>query len=289
MLVDWTEGTGGSGSQTRGSAAKANESTWNMRLAPSTPWSAPGGAAPIDFEATPSASTPVTTRLAFASTSQLVADVQAWVDDPSTNFGWILNTESEHMSGTARRFGSRESGTAPSLVVTFTAAAPPTAPEITSQPQDQTVFAGETATFSVAASGTAPLNYQWSLSQATLPGATNATLVLANVAATNAGSYTVSISNAAGAKVSAPATLTLAPAPLIQPVTLPGGGLNLGFAAQVGHNYFLQYASDLSALPAVNWQTLTNIPAPPLTTNVLVLDPVSNPQRFYRLEAVQAP
>jgi len=47
------------------------------------------------------------------------------------------------------------------------------APTITTQPQSQTVMVGATATFSVVATGTAPLSYQWSKSGATINGATN--------------------------------------------------------------------------------------------------------------------
>ena len=288
MLVDWGEGTGGSGSKTTGSPAKTNESTWNARLSPSTEWSAPGASAPVDFVATPSASKPLAGQtLAFSSTPQLIADVQAWVDHPDKNFGWILISESESLEGTARRFGSREfPSIAPSLVVTFTAGAPPTPPAITSQPLDQTVYAGDDTIFNVIASGTPPLSYQWNLNLAGLTGATNATLTLTNVHTANAGSYTVTISNAAGSVVSAPATLTLAPPPVIQPVTLSGGVLELNFAAQAGHNYLLQF---VVSLPATNWQTLTNISGPTVATNVLVSDPISSSQRYYRLEAVQEP
>jgi Immunoglobulin domain len=288
MLVDWGEGTGGSGSKTMGSPAKTNESTWDARFFPSTLWSAPGASAPVDFVATPSASKLLAGQtLAFSSTPQLIADVQGWVDHPDTNFGWILISESESLEETARRFGSREfPSIAPTLVVTFTAGAPQTLPEITSQPQDQVVYAGDAATFNVIASGTPPLSYLWSLNLAGLTGATNAALILTNVQTANAGSYTVTISNAAGSVVSAPATLTLATAPVIQPVTLTGGVLELNFAAQAGHNYLLQF---VGSLPATNWQTLTNISAPAFATNVLVLDPVSSSQRFYRLEALQAP
>src|SRR5437762_3467606 len=77
MLVDWGEGTGGGGQQARGSAAKADEATWNVRFSPSTFWSAPGASAPIDFAVTPSASTPLAgSSLVFASTPELIADVQ---------------------------------------------------------------------------------------------------------------------------------------------------------------------------------------------------------------------
>src|SRR5204863_3652535 len=137
---------------------------------------------------------------------------------------------------------------------------------------DQAAFAGEDATFSVVGTGTPPLSYQWSLNQASVTGATNTTLVLANVQAINAGIYTVTITNAAGSKVSAPATLRLLPPPLIQPVTLTAGMLNLNFVVEAGHNYSVQF---LDSLPAGTWQTLTNIAAPLAATHIAVSDPIS--------------
>ncbi|MGA3008461.1 MAG: choice-of-anchor tandem repeat GloVer-containing protein, partial [Opitutaceae bacterium] len=85
-----------------------------------------------------------------------------------------------------------------------------------------TVVAGSTVTFTVAATGTGTLNYQWKLNNATLSGATNPALVLTNVNASNAGSYTVVVSNSSGSVTSAAATLTvtvpLAPsAPVFSP------------------------------------------------------------------------
>src|SRR3989442_13845029 len=55
----------------------------------------------------------------------------------------------------------RSAGTVTSASATLTVNPAPVAPAITSQPVNQTVTAGQTATFTVAASGTAPLAYQW--------------------------------------------------------------------------------------------------------------------------------
>src|SRR5206468_3389612 len=56
---------------------------------------------------------------------------------------------------------SNSAGTATSNPATLTVNTAAVAPAITTQPANQTVTAGQTATFSVAASGTAPLSYQW--------------------------------------------------------------------------------------------------------------------------------
>jgi len=82
-------------------------------------------------------------------------------------------------------------------------------PVITGQPTNQTVAVGGTASFSVSASGTAPLAYQWSVNTTNLVGATNATLVLTNLQFAQAGNYAVQITNAAGTAFSSNALLTV--------------------------------------------------------------------------------
>ncbi len=87
---------------------------------------------------------------------------------------------------------------------------PPMPPAITSQPTDQTVTAGGTATFTVIASGTSPLNYQWYFNTYTpLTNATDATLMLTNVQPGQAGSYSVLVTNAFVCILSSNAVLTV--------------------------------------------------------------------------------
>lgn len=92
-------------------------------------------------------------------------------------------------------------------------------PEITVQPQNQTVIAGLNATFSVTAVGAPPLAYQWKFNGSALAGQTGASLVITNVSAANAGSYQVIVSNPAGSVPSAVVTLTVNPPP---PVVVTG-------------------------------------------------------------------
>ena len=82
-------------------------------------------------------------------------------------------------------------------------------PSITSQPQNLTVAANQNATFSVTASGTAPLSYQWYLQGSLLNSATNSTLTVSNVANKNAGRYSVMISNVVSSITSTSAVLTV--------------------------------------------------------------------------------
>jgi hypothetical protein len=82
-------------------------------------------------------------------------------------------------------------------------------PSVTRQPASRPVYLGGTARFTVEAAGTTPLSYQWRKAGVDIAGATSNTLVLSNVAAADAASYTVRIANVAGSIVSSGATLTL--------------------------------------------------------------------------------
>src|SRR6266540_1381316 len=87
---------------------------------------------------------------------------------------------------------------------------PPGTPTITSQPVSQTVNVGQDASFAVAATGAAPLTYQWRKDGVNIVGATSNTYVLSVVQTNQAGSYTVVVSNTAGSVTSAPpAALTV--------------------------------------------------------------------------------
>ena len=82
------------------------------------------------------------------------------------------------------------------------------APAISTQPSSLTVTAPQPASFSVTASGTAPLQYQWTKNGANV-GTNATTFSLATTATTDAGSYTVIVSNTAGSVTSNAALLTV--------------------------------------------------------------------------------
>jgi hypothetical protein len=89
-------------------------------------------------------------------------------------------------------------------------------PSIISQPQNQTVNLGGTATFSVTVSNVGgPFSYQWALGGTNLVGAISNVLTLANVTALNAGTYSVVVSSQAGATASSNALLTVVLPPFI--------------------------------------------------------------------------
>ena len=88
---------------------------------------------------------------------------------------------------------------------------PSLAPMITSQPDDQTFDAGDTAVFSVTANGIPAPTYQWRLDGSILVGETNAALNISNVQEADAGSYTVEVSNSEGSVISDAAMLNVSP------------------------------------------------------------------------------
>jgi uncharacterized delta-60 repeat protein len=100
-------------------------------------------------------------------------------------------------------------GSTTSTVAILTVNIPATLPVITVAPKPQTVAAGGSATFSVEATGTAPLNYQWLFKNEPINGANAATLTLTGVLAAQAGNYSVKVSNAAGAVTSAVSALVV--------------------------------------------------------------------------------
>lgn len=83
-------------------------------------------------------------------------------------------------------------------------------PVVTQQPLSLTVLAGDSAVFSVGASGTGPLNYRWQLNNQDISGATNATLTVSNVQASVLGDYRVFVGSSAGVISSHIATLEFA-------------------------------------------------------------------------------
>lgn len=138
MGTNWNPGTvegdafgiGGTG---QGDQAQLGDATWNDAFYKQTPWHTPGG----DHASTVSASLFLNnntqgTVYTWQSTSRLVADVQGWLDNPSTNFGWELINADETSQRTFFAFYSCEwhtftGGNAaqePALLVTFTVPEP---------------------------------------------------------------------------------------------------------------------------------------------------------------------
>lgn len=123
MFVSWGEG---SGSNTTGSVALPGAATWNERFFGGTAWATPGGQSGVDFSPSASATTFVgdVGPYVWASNPELVNDVRFWVENPASNHGFMLMSQSEGSPGSGRRFGATEQpgGTIPpaQLVVTYT-------------------------------------------------------------------------------------------------------------------------------------------------------------------------
>jgi hypothetical protein len=128
-------------------------------------------------------------------------------------------TATTDSGSTFRVVVNNTAGTVTSAAATLTVNAAPVAPTITTQPVNQTVTAGQTATFTVVAGGTAPLSYQWQKNGANIAGATATSYTTPATATTDSGStFAVVVSNTAGTVTSNSATLTVnaAPVPGIQ-------------------------------------------------------------------------
>lgn len=94
----------------------------------------------------------------------------------------------------------------------------PSPPVITVQPTNETLYLNRTARFSVSVVGNTPYSYQWTFDSTNITGATNAQLVITNAQFTDAGTYTVTITNSLGSTNSANAVLTVNPPPPCAPV-----------------------------------------------------------------------
>ena len=127
LLTGWGEGNGG---DVTGSNAQPGDATWNQRHFGSDSWGSPGGLIGTDYAEVPSATTSVGGIGAYAwgSSTELVADAQSWLDDPASNFGFILISQTEGTTGTGRRFASREQPggviPAPQLELTYSVPEP---------------------------------------------------------------------------------------------------------------------------------------------------------------------
>jgi hypothetical protein len=137
--------------------------------------------------------------------------------------GLSVNADTGAVSGSATTEGTytltasavNALGTGPSMAITLTVTDPvsggsgPTAPLIVFPPLALSTTVGSTAQFSVSAVGSGVLSYQWSLGNTPISGASSPTLQIAGVKVSDAGSYTVTVTNAVGTIVSAPASLTI--------------------------------------------------------------------------------
>lgn len=157
-------------------------------------------------------------------------------------------------------------------------------PSITNQPAGISTIMGASATFNVGAIGNGTLSYQWWLNgTAQLRNATNPTLVLTNLALTNAGNYTVVITDSTpgfGSVTSAIASLTAKPLKF-GTTTSTNGIPHITFSGAPSNNYVLQATTNL--FPP-NWQTVaTNLTDGNGNSVFIDSNAAFLTRRFYRL------
>lgn len=168
---------------------------------------------------------------------------------PTTNVVAALNNQAVGLSAgeysTHLFFTNLADGSVQARPITLEAVA---IPVINAQPADETVLEGMTASFSVGVATNALLSYQWLVDYgggathlvdgSGIRGATTGTLTLSNVSSSQAGTYSIMVSNAAGSVLSAGASLTVltgqAPVILSQPAAqtvLPGANPSFRISA----------------------------------------------------------
>jgi hypothetical protein len=149
VLSNWGEGTsdsgpGGSSGAGNGAVATTNDTTWRHRFFNTETWSsydpAVAGSGGGDFASQSSGDATVgivpdvlvtweALRLNNAPAVGMIADVEHWLSNPSSNFGWLLKLADESPLRTARRFYSKDAANAafhPRLVVDYTVVPEPT-------------------------------------------------------------------------------------------------------------------------------------------------------------------
>jgi hypothetical protein len=137
----------------------------------------------------------------------------------ATSSTYTISSTASSDAGSYSVVVSNSVGSATSNAATLTLVTIATAPSITTQPASAAVTAGNSATFSVAASGTSPFTYQWSKGGSSISGATSSTYSISSTSTSDAGSYIVVITNSAGSVTSNSATLTVSAAVVAPTIT----------------------------------------------------------------------
>jgi sugar lactone lactonase YvrE len=156
-------------------------------------------------------------------------------------------------------------------------------PSIATQPQNQTNLTGTFATFNVSASGSMPLTYIWQYNNSSnYPPSSSSSLITSN-----AGTYTVTVSNVAGTMASSAAVLVLTNPPVgapgvFQSITVEGNGtVQFSLSGTSGSTYTLQVSTNL----LTTWSNLVTFT---MTNGAIMYNDATAPNfnaRFYRLDS----
>jgi uncharacterized repeat protein (TIGR03803 family) len=165
------------------------------------------------------------------------------------------------------------------------------APQITLQPSNQTVFLGTRVQFTVAVFGASPLSYQWQKNGGDLTdggrvsGSASRILTVNTITASDAGTYSVIVTNALGSVTSSGAVLTVAAAaPVFQSVAQGGGMLTFTWSTVPAQLYQVQSTTNLAS---ADW---INIGGVIIATNTSLSESyaIGSPsQQFYRVLLLQ--
>ena len=218
------------------------------------------------------------------SNRSLISTPSVRYTSPNT-YGTLTFTPVANAKGTATVTVTVNDGGKSNNIVTrtFTVTVLPkgtSQPALMSQLTNVVVVAGKTASFSVAATGTAPLTYQWKFNGANLALATNAALTLSNITTNQAGTYSVAVTNTAGSTNStAKLTVYATAAATLASTAHAAGQYALIVAGVPGYNYVVQASTNL-----VSW-----VPVQTNTAPFTFVDTNASRfgQRFYR--SVYAP
>jgi Immunoglobulin domain len=153
---------------------------------------------------------------------------------------------------------------------------PTQSPTITGTLTTNTAITGQNVTFSVTATATGALNYQWVYNSNNIATATNAVLTLSNVTAAQAGTYYVTVSNSAGSTNSSTASLTVyaTTAATLTPAACASGQFALCISGVPQFEYVVQASTNL-----VDWVSVQTNSAP---FTFVDSNACQFSQRFYR-------
>ncbi|MEP7372781.1 MAG: PQQ-dependent sugar dehydrogenase [Chitinophagaceae bacterium] len=250
-FISWSQG----GSQTQTIATPVNDATYTANFAsPVVITSQPqniivsqGNTATLNVTATGTA--PMTYQWRKNG-----ADVTG-----ATGSAYTISSVTTASAGTYSVVVTNAAGNVTSTNATLTVT---TSPVITNQPQNITTTAGNAATFSVTASGTEPLSYQWTKDGSDINGATSAAYSIASVTVASAGIYSVVVSNSNGRVTSNNATLTVTSLPVIttqpQSITVvPGNNATFGVTASGTAPLAYQWQKDGATINGATGSTYT--------------------------------
>jgi hypothetical protein len=234
---------------------------------------------PVDQTVNPGA--PVTFTVSASGTGPLSYqwEFDGNVVSGATNSSYFISNAQSMNAGFYSVVVSNLAGVVQSESALLDVNAPPV---ITSNPDSQSVETGDTVSFYVSASGTAPLFYQWFFNNVPIASATGTSFTKVNVSTNDTGGYRVAVSNIVTVNTSLTATLSVAPLTTFSvPQILSNKTIRLLFTTKPGRTNIVQGSVDL-----LQWL--------PIITNVSsngveqVIDPETNLlRRFYR--AQQAP